>query len=180
MIWLALLVQRRRREQRDAEQAREMAFLLAHGDLPGVAPAADRSVPTPISAERPAAERAVPRQDRPEPANAAERRLPYLNTAQAAAFRRLVDALPGHVIFPRGSLRRAAGLAAIERDARLDFVICTPALLPVAAVDLDREGASAPVDAFKRDTLRQAGVRYAVWRRDALPDAAAIAAWLLD
>lgn len=178
MVWLALLVQRRRRDQREAEQAREMAFLLAHGNgpAPDATQAADRALPTSL----PAGDLPHVRPVAVEASRVAESRPPYLNPAQAAAFRRLAAALPGYLIFPRASLRRAAGLATIERDVLLDFVICTPALQPVAAVDLIREGGAASADALKRDTLQRAGVGYAAWRRGALPEAAVIAAWLAD
>lgn len=174
MVWLALLLQRRRRDHREAEQAREMAFLLAHGEVPAKTPAGRRATPSPAPD---AADRAPSGLAATESHQAAGSPA-YLNPAQAAAFRRLAAALPDYLIFPRGSLRRAAGLATIERDVLLDFVICTPALQPVAAIDLEREGASSSADALKRETLRRAGVRYARWPRAVLPDVAAIAAWL--
>lgn len=181
VVWLTLLVRRRRRDHLEAEQARAMAFLMENG---GAGAAAD-AAPVPVVASPAAA----PGGDAAGPArtplaatagagagSGASRR-PYLDGAPLAAFLRLKAALPGHEIFPRGSLRRAAGLDAIDKDVLLDFVICTAALEPVAVVDLAR-GPKSVADPVKRDTLQRAGVRYACWRREALPEVAAITAWI--
>ncbi|MCZ4306512.1 DUF2726 domain-containing protein [Zoogloeaceae bacterium G21618-S1] len=104
----------------------------------------------------------------------------YLDAVRATAYRRLRAALPAHEVFPRASLRRAAGLEAIEKDALLDFVVCTSALVPVAAVDLVRGERALSADAVKRETLERAGVRYARWQHDALPDSETIVRWLAN
>jgi hypothetical protein len=158
-----------------------MAFLLAHGELPGGrAVRGDAATPRAMDGERsydvvppvaPLVETvAVPESARPA----------YLDAVRATAYQRLKAALPAYEIFPRASLRRAAGLEAIEKDALLDFVVCTRALIPVAAVDLARGERSSPGDAFKRETLEAAGVRYARWPHDALPPSASIAHWVAD
>ncbi|MCB1952067.1 MAG: DUF2726 domain-containing protein [Zoogloeaceae bacterium] len=181
IAWLGFLVRRRRREHKESEQAREMAFLLAHGELPGGALAGDNvlkrqasdgeslqgAAPQPTPSVTPVA---VPAGARPA----------YLDVVRATAYRRLRAALPSHEVFPRASLRRAAGLESIEKDALLDFVVCTSALVPVAAVDLVRGERASPADAIKRETLERAGVRYARWRHDALPDSETIATWLTN
>lgn len=181
IVWLGVLLRRRRREHRESEQAREMAFLLAHGELPGgQAVRGDAATPRAMDGERshdvvppvaPLVETvAVPESARPA----------YLDAVRATAYQRLKAALPAYEIFPRASLRRAAGLEAIEKDALLDFVVCTRALIPVAAVDLARGERSSPGDEFKRETLEAAGVRYARWPHDALPPSASIAHWVAD
>ncbi|MFV0662883.1 hypothetical protein [Denitromonas sp.] len=172
VVWLTLLVRRRRRDHLEAEQARAMAFLMENGGAGAAAGAAD----TPMDASRAVvAGQAAP--PLTTAANPGAPRRPYLDGVPLAAFLRLKAALPGHEIFPRGSLRRASGLDAIDKDMLLDFVICTAALEPVAVVDLAR-GPKSAVDPVKRDTLLRAGVRYACWRREDLPEAAAITAWI--
>lgn len=182
MIWLALLVRRRRRDHMEAEQAREMAFLMENAGpgrdaVGGAGPNASSAV-TPLARPDEDADGTAARPVAVHTGRAAGApRRPYLDGVPLAAFQRLKAALPQHEIFPRGSLRRAAGLDAIDKDMLLDFVICTPALAPVAVVDLAR-GPAKRIDSVKRDTLRQAGVRYACWQRDALPEAAQIARWV--
>ena len=169
LVWVLLLVLRRRREHREAEEERAMAFMLAHGGAEAyVRPALD-DLP---SDDEAAPETVIGEIPPDEPA----RGRPYLDRAQAAAFIRLRRAFPDHEVFPRASLRRAAGLERIDKDALLDFVVCTRELVPVAAIDLMR-GAPPMAEAQKRTLLTEAGVRYARWPVDAMPPPEELARW---
>ncbi len=182
LVWLAMLVGRRRREHRESEQAREMAFLLAHGNLPGSA-TRTLDAPVPSTDDDVGAGEGEPQAAQAKPLETmgfADHRRAYLDETRAAAYRRLKAALPSYEIFPRASLRRAAGLDAIEKDVLLDFVVCTRDLRPLAAIDLARGDRPSSANAVKRETLARAGVGYARWPHDALPDSASIAAWLIE
>lgn len=106
----------------------------------------------------------------------------------AAVFHALVDALPGHRIFPAISLasvvdlphavqgrereQRQRGLA----QAKLDFLVCDEHTRPIAAIDL-QDGAAE--DPFKSEYLKAARLRYLRINATAVPESAALRSLVL-
>lgn len=165
--WLAWRIRTNLRRVREEARAREAAFLqeLADARRAGVQrpplatgkPLPPESPPTGSGASSPPA---LPPSKGP---------LPYLAGHQAKAFALLKAGVPGHEIFPRASLRSLLGAHALGKDLTLDFVICTPALRPIAVVDLITQEDMAPVVALKSERLAAAGLRYVRWEAAALP-----------
>lgn len=106
----------------------------------------------------------------------------------AAVFHALVDALPGHRIFPAISLasvvdlphavqgrareQRQRGLA----QAKLDFLVCDEHTRPIAAIDL-QDGAAE--DPFKSEYLKAARLRYLRISAGAVPESAGLRSLVL-
>lgn len=169
VVWLLLRARSKLHQASEDARARELAFMenlgrqqerAPQGAPAALAPAA--LVPLPASASAVGA----------APAGT------YLSEPSARAFRLLKSALPGHEIFPRGSLRRVLGPLAPGKDLKVDFVLCSADLRPVAVVDLAAPDDLAPVIALKAERLAAAGVAYARWDADALPSANEVARML--
>ncbi len=171
-VGLIFWLRERRAAQRDAERAREEAFLLQMASARGAA-SQPRAAPAPGTAIQPDAD--------PPPADhleAVPERRPYLDRRYRVVYFWLKAGLPNHEIIPRGSLRRVVGREQVGKDMLLDFLICDPALSVVAVVDLERGAADAAATRFKKELLEGAGVRYACWPADALPDKSTLPVWL--
>ena len=168
-VGVAIYVRERRADQREAEQAREAAFLL---DVTGGV-AADADAP---SARLAAGDDNVAEAVAPVPVAGAGRG--YLDRSHAVVYRWLRTQLPDYEVFPRASLRRVAGRGRVGKDLMLDFALCNAALEVVAVVDLNGDAAGASVAAFKRDVLDEVGVKYALWDPRHLPDRQALIDWI--
>lgn len=162
VIWLLLRARNKLRQASEQARARELAFMEGLGRqqerVPPAAPAALAPAPLALSPASASAAAAAPSGA-------------YLSEPSARAFRLLKSALPGHEIFPRGSLRRVLGPLAPGKDLEVDFVLCSADLRPVAVVDLVAPDDLAPVIVLKAERLAAAGVAYARWNADALPSA---------
>lgn len=101
------------------------------------------------------------------------RRERLLDPAHTLLFFLLKNALPDHEVLPQVALARLldapAGTGGDLAQHAVDFVICSKAMQPVAAVDLSAQGASAVAPDFKTRCLAHAGIRYVRIVRTALP-----------
>ena len=180
-------VRERRAAHRDAEKAREEAFLIQMASASRGAPRPD-DPPAPHNASPPANAPIAPAAERQmaAPARAAGSSdaakppagPPYLDHRHRVVYFWLKTGLPKHEIIPRGSLRRVVGREQADKDMLLDFVICDASLAVMAVVDLDRGPDSAAAVRFKKALLETAGVRYACWPAEALPDKSTLPVWL--
>jgi len=168
--WLVLRVRKKLRRAGDEARDREAAFIENVGLAPETASRAVSPVPrltVPQPAKRDSGVTSTP-------VGA------YLSAPSAVAFRLLKTALPGHEIFPRASLRRILGPLAPAKDLTVDFVVCAADFRPVAVVDLVAPDDLPPVVALKAERLAAAGLAYARWDGQALPDVAGVAEWVLS
>ncbi len=183
---LAYVLHRRRVSHREDELAREQAFLMEmhEAGLMGGAgePAATTegavSASTQINAPDVPVEDAPPSlpEDDATPVSGSGRG--YLERSHQVVWRWLRTGLPDCEIFARGSLRRVVGRERVQKDMRLDFVICNEDFEVLAAVDLTKPGREVPAAELKRHLLSQVGVRYACWDASHLPDRATLTRWL--
>lgn len=128
--------------------------------------------------------------DKPWPL-AAKRQL--LSERERALYRRLVEALPNHLVLAQVQLlqvlefqRGGRTPAVFNRISQLslDFLLLNPDTSIVAAVELDdathTRADRRQADARKEHALRSAGVPLIRWNARALPDTAAIRAALTE
>jgi very-short-patch-repair endonuclease len=114
-----------------------------------------------------------------------------LTDPEQVIYRRLVQALPDHIVLAQVQLlqmvrfkHRSPPYAVLNRMSRLslDFVILTPDTHIVAAIELDdashRHQDRQSADARKTHALQSAGIPLIRWSVRAMPDAAAINAAL--
>lgn len=183
-VGLFFWIRERRARHRDAERAREEAFLMQLAGVSGAKPSNDETSPShsaPPHATDPAPGDVhvdAPRVAESTGALSSPPSSPYLDNRHRVVYFWLKTGLPTHEIIPRGSLRRVVGRAQVSKDMLLDFVICDAALAVVAVVDLDRGPEGAAAARFKKELLEAAGVRYACWPASALPDKATLPIWL--
>lgn len=173
-----------------AAAARNSASGTAAAANPAPAvPPSPAATPVPAPATAPVA---APTPPAPPPPLALTRRARALTDSQRLLFLVLRTALPDHVVMPNlrivDLLDLPADVTGIERDARvaelsrlrLDFVVCNPALEPVAAIVLHDGGdAAAAADRARIEALREFGVRYLRFRADSLPKPAEARSFIL-
>ncbi len=201
IVFVALFfyLRKRRVEQREAEDARAQAFLMEMQRTRvtnEVAPEADSVAASGrVDVSEPQSSGGGARiheattsieEDVAQPTPGSGRG--YLNRTHQIVWRWLRAGLPEHEIFARGSLRRVVGRDRIEKDMRLDFVVCNADFEVLAAIDLGREGSHDMSSrdlsghdvsrATKRDALAAVGVRYACWDASHLPDKAFLVRWV--
>lgn len=183
LVGMVFLLRQRRRVQREAEDERAQAFLMAIQGVahtpPPSAGAAAASIPRSTGAKTtdvPPSSLGMADTHRPRPTAGSGRG--YLEHSHQVVFRWLRAGLPECEIFARGSLRRVVGGDRVQKDLMLDFVVCNDRFEVLAVVDLDRRGQSDPSAAFKRMLLEEAGVVYACWSAAQLPDQASLRQWL--
>lgn len=112
-----------------------------------------------------------------------------LTDPEQVLYRRLVQALPHHIVLAQVQLlqmvrfkRRSPPYAVLNRMSRLslDFVVLTPDTRIVAAIELDdashRHHDRQSADARKTHALKSAGIPLIRWSVGAMPDAMAISA----
>jgi very-short-patch-repair endonuclease len=112
-----------------------------------------------------------------------------LTAPEQVLYRRLVNALPHHIVLAQVQLlqmvrfkRRSPPYAVLNRMSRLsvDFVVLTPDTGIVAAIELDdashRHQHRESADARKTHALRSAGIPLIRWSVSAMPNAMAISA----
>lgn len=174
VFWLILRARSKLRRGAEEARARETAFLNDLAAAPKPPPDPVRAAPPAGTAGLGVAARVVP----PAAATLAAGPGAYLPAPAAGVFRLLRAALPGHEIFPGGSLRRVLGPLAPGKDLPVDFVVCTADLRPVAVVDLAAPDDLPPVVTLKAERLASAGLAYARWDGAALPAAAEVATLL--
>jgi very-short-patch-repair endonuclease len=114
-----------------------------------------------------------------------------LSQPEQVLYRRLVKALPNHLVFAQVQLSRFLKVkrgvprqAWFNRISQLsaDFLILKPDTSVIAAIELDDASHDRPgrrqADARKSHALQSAGIRLIRWHVRALPDEAAIRAAL--
>lgn len=190
MIWLILLIFivvmvvfvmhfRRQAKAREAASAERMKAILDQARTSGAA-GADGAKASPVT---PAA--APPREARPQAVQTVSGislRAPLLDAEQAAVFRQLKSALPDHEMFAQVSLAAFvapgndvtgfAREAAARRltDTPVDFLVCSAALTPLAAVQCGaRSGKAAEGAAYAQACAASLGVRWVELSPQALP-----------
>jgi very-short-patch-repair endonuclease len=115
-----------------------------------------------------------------------------LSERERALYQRLVQSLPAHVVLAQVQLlqvlkfnRGRRPYAVLNRISQLslDFLILTPDMSPVAAIELDdvshEMGDRRRADANKSHALKSAGIPLIRWSARNLPDTAAIHAAVL-
>lgn len=115
-----------------------------------------------------------------------------LSQPEQVLYRRLVEALPEHIVLAQVQLSRLLGVRASGREYRswlnridrlsADFVVCHKDAAVLVAIELDdathRRTARRKTDARKDRALGSAGIPVLRWNVKSLPDAAAIRAAL--
>ncbi|MGH9438613.1 MAG: DUF2726 domain-containing protein [Terriglobia bacterium] len=115
-----------------------------------------------------------------------------LSAPEQVLYRRLVKALPDHIVLAQVQMSRVLGVKKgnnfhqwNNRINRLsyDFVVCTKDCSTVAAIELDdkshRNASRAETDAKKERATKAAGIPLIRWQVKALPDADAIRSTIL-
>lgn len=182
--YLALAVQRTRREQRTRSEERTALLLAAMHGRPGER-LAETAAPASIGfAAANAASPSAPPADEAAPSAslAALRRPRFLSDSQRLLYLILRAALPDHIVMANTRmidlLDVPAGEEALEHDPRLrellhqriDCVVCRNDLVPVAAMVVYASAmAHAPDEQKHADVLRELGIKFLRFRADSLP-----------
>lgn len=162
------------RQQRSDERAAAMLAALHKDAVPRASPLAVNATPGVPKASQQAAA--------PPIASTLRRRPQFLTDTQKALFLVLREAMPDHHFM--GNVRvvdlldAQITIAAMERESRLrelnrerlDFVVCSNDLVPVAAIVVYEAGIErVPDETLKVEALRELGVRFVRFRAENLP-----------
>ncbi len=169
-FWLALRARNSLKRQQEDAAEREKAFLATLASAP--------SEPSPIGGSGEGLARGPAVRQTALASPIPQQGVSYLSTEAGLVFRMLKSACPADEVFPRGSLRRILGPAALGKDIRVDFVVCTPDFKPKAVVDIARPDDLPAVIALKKERLAAAGVSYGRWDPAALPGVEELGAFL--
>jgi hypothetical protein len=183
----AIAKARRTREAHRARSSeRTAAMLLAmHQEVARARPASDASRGAPASPGAATAPKAPPVR------HGLQRRARLLDEHQRLLYLVLRAALTDHVIMANIRIADLIDLDATpnyaERDTRLrllqqeriDCLVCTNELVPVAAIMIHDRNGGMPEERIKADALRELGLRFLRFRSDELPRPAEMRALIL-
>lgn len=188
LIMVALLgygivkVKRAREAHRARSDERAAAMMLAMHRQP--------AEPRPARIAPATAHTPTPRPARTPVKNTLQRKARLLDDHQRLLYLVLRSALGDHVIMTNirlADLVDAEGPSPAERDTkldlllqeRLDCVVCSTDLVPLAAVMVYDASTGVPEERVKVDTLRELDVRFLRFRADSLPKPAEMRALVL-